>query len=47
LEQFAALGDGARLLAPLFARPAAWRALDALVAATMFVLAAMLLRMVV
>jgi L-lysine exporter family protein LysE/ArgO len=42
---FAALGYGARLLAPLFARPAAWRVLDALVAVTMFVLAAMLLRM--
>ena len=44
---FAALGYGARLLAPLFARPAAWRVLDALVAATMFVLAAMLVRMAV
>ena len=44
---FAALGYGARLLAPLFARPAAWRVLDAMVAATMFVLAAMLVRMAV
>jgi L-lysine exporter family protein LysE/ArgO len=37
---FAALGYGARLLAPLFARPAAWRALDALVGVTMLALAA-------
>ncbi|UIJ44272.1 LysE family transporter [Sphingomonas cannabina] len=36
---FAALGYGARLLAPLFARPAAWRVLDALVGATMLALA--------
>lgn len=36
---FFALGFGARLLAPVFARPFAWRALDALVGATMFVLA--------
>lgn len=40
---FAALGYGARLLTPLFARPAAWRVLDALVGATMLVLAASLL----
>jgi L-lysine exporter family protein LysE/ArgO len=40
---FAALGYGARLLAPLFARPAAWRVLDALVGATMLVLAGSLL----
>jgi L-lysine exporter family protein LysE/ArgO len=32
---FMALGYGARLLTPLFARPAAWRALDLLVAAMM------------
>jgi L-lysine exporter family protein LysE/ArgO len=32
---FAALGYGARLLSPLFARPAAWRVLDLLVAAMM------------
>ncbi|MBI2753160.1 MAG: LysE family transporter [Betaproteobacteria bacterium] len=32
---FAALGYGARLLTPLFARPAAWQILDALVAAMM------------
>jgi L-lysine exporter family protein LysE/ArgO len=36
---FAGLGYGARLLAPLFARPAAWRVLDGLVAAVMLVLA--------
>lgn len=43
---FSALGYGARLLAPVFARPRAWRALDAVVALTMFALAAMLLRSV-
>ena len=32
---FVALGYGARLLTPLFARPAAWRVLDLLVAAMM------------
>jgi L-lysine exporter family protein LysE/ArgO len=32
---FAALGFGARLLSPLFARPLAWRVLDLLVAAMM------------
>lgn len=37
---FAALGYGARLLAPLFVRPAAWRVLDALVGATMLAIAA-------
>ncbi|WP_447725817.1 LysE/ArgO family amino acid transporter [Sphingomonas koreensis] len=36
---FAALGYGARLLTPLFARPAAWRVLDAVVGATMLTLA--------
>ncbi len=36
---FAALGYGARLLMPLFARPAAWRMLDGLVGITMFTLA--------
>jgi L-lysine exporter family protein LysE/ArgO len=40
---FTGLGYGARLLAPWFARPAAWRVLDALVGATMLVLAALLL----
>lgn len=39
---FFALGYGARLLAPLFARPAAWRVLDALVGAVMWAIAAAL-----
>lgn len=37
---FLVLGFGARQLAPLFARPAAWRLLDAAVGAMMLVLAA-------
>lgn len=40
---FAALGYGARLLVPLFARPAAWRVLDAIVGVTMLSLATSLL----
>lgn len=36
---FTALGHGARLLAPLFARPVAWRVLDALVGVVMLALA--------
>jgi L-lysine exporter family protein LysE/ArgO len=36
---FSALGFGARLLAPLFARPVAWRVLDALIAVVMVALA--------
>jgi len=40
---FAALGFGARLLAPLFATARAWQVLDALIALTMWALAAMLL----
>lgn len=36
---FTALGYGARMLAPLFRSPVAWRVLDALIAITMFVLA--------
>ncbi len=40
---FASLGFGARLLAPLFARPAAWRVLDGAVGLTMLALAAGLL----
>ncbi|MEU0909534.1 LysE/ArgO family amino acid transporter [Streptomyces althioticus] len=40
---FAALGFGARLLGRFLARPAAWRVLDALVAATMIVLGATLI----
>jgi len=41
---FAALGLGARLARPLFARPGAWRVLDALVAAVMVAAAVSLLR---
>jgi L-lysine exporter family protein LysE/ArgO len=37
------LGFGARFLAPLFASARAWRILDALIALTMWTLAAMLL----
>jgi L-lysine exporter family protein LysE/ArgO len=40
---FFALGYGARLLAPLFARPLAWRVLDGGIAAVMWSLAATLL----
>ena len=40
---FASLGFGARLLAPLFARPGAWRVLDGIVAAVMLALACLLL----
>ncbi|MFD0313021.1 LysE/ArgO family amino acid transporter [Streptomyces flavalbus] len=40
---FAALGFGGRLLGRWLARPAAWRVLDALVAATMLTLGAMLI----
>lgn len=43
---FLALGYGARLLAPLFRRPTAWRVLDGAVAATMAVLAVSLVRQV-
>lgn len=35
---FAGLGFGARLLRPVFARPGAWRVLDALIAVVMFTL---------
>ena len=41
---FALLGYGARWLAPWFARPTAWQALDGLIGLTMFVLAALLIR---
>ena len=41
---FFSLGYGARLLAPLFARPAAWRVLDGVIALIMFTLALNLLR---
>ena len=37
---FFALGYGARALAPVFARPVAWRVLDVLIGATMWALAA-------
>lgn len=40
---FAALGFGARLLAPLFERDTAWRVLDSLIAVVMFSIAASLL----
>ena len=40
---FTALGYGARLLEPLFARPVAWRVLDALIAAVMSAIAVSLL----
>ena len=39
---FTALGFGARLLAPVFARPSSWRVLDGTVAAIMFSLASLL-----
>ena len=39
---FFALGYGARLLQPVFARPSAWRVLDGLIAIVMFALAASL-----
>lgn len=39
---FFSLGFGARLLAPLFAKPTAWRVLDLLIAAIMFAIAAKL-----
>ena len=39
---FFALGYGARLLAPVFARPVAWRVLDTIVGLTMLVIAAAL-----
>lgn len=35
---FVALGYGARLLGPLFAKPRAWRVLDGLIAAVMVTL---------
>lgn len=40
---FLSLGYGARLLLPVFRRPAAWRVLDALVAAFMLVLCVLML----
>lgn len=40
---FICLGFGARLLSPIFANPAAWRMLDAIIALTMWVIAISLL----
>lgn len=40
---FFALGYGARLLEPVFAKPASWRILDAFIAVTMWLIAASLL----
>ena len=42
---FFALGYGARLLSPLFAKPRAWQVLDAIIALTMWAIAAKLLFM--
>jgi L-lysine exporter family protein LysE/ArgO len=44
---FTTLGFGARLLAPVFARPRAWQVLDTLVGLTMLVLAVALIRQAV
>jgi L-lysine exporter family protein LysE/ArgO len=44
LGWFVLLGFGARWLAPWFARPKAWQALDMLIGLTMFALAALLLQ---
>jgi L-lysine exporter family protein LysE/ArgO len=44
LAWFSLVGFGARWLAPWFARPRAWQVLDGLIAVTMFVLAALLVR---
>lgn len=41
---FTTLGYGARLLAPIFARPRAWQVLDTLVGLTMLTLAVVLIR---
>ncbi|CUH76184.1 LysE/ArgO family amino acid transporter [Tropicibacter naphthalenivorans] len=41
---FVTLGYGARALAPVFARPAAWRILDLLIGLTMFAIALSLLK---
>ena len=42
---FFALGYGARMLAPLFARPRSWQILDGLIAVTMWAIAVKLLTM--
>jgi L-lysine exporter family protein LysE/ArgO len=41
---FTTLGFGARLLAPIFAKPRAWQVLDTLVGLTMLFLAVVLIR---
>jgi L-lysine exporter family protein LysE/ArgO len=41
---FTTLGFGARLLAPIFARPRAWQVLDSVIGLTMLSLAALLIR---
>ncbi len=43
LAWFTGLGYGARILAPLFAKPRAWRVFDATIGATMFALAGLLI----
>ncbi len=43
ISWFTALGYGARVLTPLFARPAAWKVLDAIVGVVMLTLAASLI----
>lgn len=42
---FSLLGFGARWAAPWFSKPQAWKILDALIAATMFALSALLIRL--
>ena len=44
---FTSLGYGARLLAPVFARPRAWQVLDALIGVTMLLLSGLLWRALV
>ena len=44
---FTSLGYGARLLAPVFARPRAWQVLDALIGVTMLALSGLLWRALV
>lgn len=43
ISWFAALGYGARILTPIFSRPAAWKVLDAIVGCVMLALAASLI----
>jgi L-lysine exporter family protein LysE/ArgO len=47
LVWFTSLGYGARLLAPVFARPRAWQVLDALIGLTMLGIAALLVQRLV